>query len=372
MNAVTPSDAPTSPEPKPGILDIAAYVPGQSKADGFKQPRKLSSNENPLGPSPKAVEAYRRVACDLHRYPDGSHVRLRAAIGARHRLDPERIVCGAGSDELIQLLVKSYAGIGDRVIHSAHGFLVYPIAAKAAGAEPVAAPEADLVTDVDAILSRVDQRTRIVLIANPNNPTGTMLPASEIRRLHAGLPGQVLLVLDAAYAEYVERDDYEAGAALVEAASNVVMLRTFSKIHGLAALRLGWAYCPPAIVDVLNRVRGPFNVSSPALEAGIAALEDHAHEEAARAINRRGLAYLPPVLTQLGLTVMPSVANFVLIRFPQDAGRNADAAFAFLVERGIILRKMGAYGLGDCLRLSIGTDEDQRAVTEALTEFLAS
>src|SRR5438874_9618173 len=264
----------TAPVPGPGIFDIAPYIGGESKAEGVARPIRLASNESALGPSPKAVAAYKALADDMHRYPDGGAAGLRAALGRHHGLDPARIVCGAGSDELIALLQRGYAGPGAEVLYSRHGFLMYPIGALAVGATPIAVPERDLTADVDGILARVTERTRIVFIANPNNPTGTYLSADEMARLHAGLPPHVVLAIDAAYAEFVNRNDYDAGTALVDRAENVVMLRTFSKIYALAGLRLGWAYCPPAIADVLNRVRGPFNVAAPALAAGIAAVED--------------------------------------------------------------------------------------------------
>src|SRR5918999_2526993 len=256
------------PAPKPGILDIEPYVPGESSVSERIRPIKLSSNENPLGAGPKAIEAYKAAAGRLGRYPDGAATVLRQAIARAYGLNPDRIVCGAGSDELLNLLAHAYLGPGDEAIFTEHGFLVYRIATLASGAIPVAAPEKDLRTDVDAILARVTPRTRVVFIANPNNPTGTYIPFDEVRRLRRGLPDNVLLILDAAYAEYVRRNDYEAGLELVATTANTVMTRTFSKIHGLAALRLGWIYCPAAIADVLNRIRGPFNVSGPALAAG--------------------------------------------------------------------------------------------------------
>src|SRR5581483_10973879 len=338
------------PEPNPGILDIAPYVGGEARIEGVARPIRLASNESALGPSPKAVAAYRALAGELHRYPDGSSAELRAALGRAHKLDPERIVCGSGSDELIGLLIRCYAGAGDEVLYSRHGFLMYPI---------------------DALAARVGERTRIVFVANPNNPTGTYLPASEMARLHRGLPPHVVLAIDAAYAEFVNRNDYEAGAALVAAADNVVMLRTFSKIYALAGLRLGWAYCPPAIADVLNRVRGPFNVSAAAAAAGIAALEDSEALARARAHNDRWLPWFSQRLAALGLELTPSVGNFVLPRFPDEPGRDADAAFAFLHARGILVRKMGAYGLPQCLRITIGTGEEMEKVAAVLGEFMA-
>src|SRR5438067_7813705 len=263
-----------SPVPGPGILDIAPYVGGESKAAGVERPIRLASNESALGPSPKAIAAYKALAGEIHRYPDGGAAELRAALGRHHGLDPARIVCGAGSDELIALLQRAYAGPGAEVLYSRHGFLMYPIGAKAVGATPIAVPEQALTADVDGFLARVTERTRLVFVANPNNPTGTYLSAEEVARLHAGLPANVVLAIDAAYAEFVNRNDYEPGIGLVNRAENVVMLRTFSKIYALAGLRLGWAYCPPTVADVLNRIRGPRNVNAAALAAGVAAGAD--------------------------------------------------------------------------------------------------
>ncbi|HJU16822.1 MAG TPA: histidinol-phosphate transaminase [Stellaceae bacterium] len=360
------------PAPRPGILDIAPYVGGEAKAEGALRPIRLASNESALGPSTRAVAAYRALAPEIHRYPDGNAAELRAAIGRRHGLDPACIVCGAGSDELITLLLRAYAGSGDEVLYSCHSFLMYGIGAQSVGATGVAAPARDLTVDVDALLARVGPRTRMVLIANPNNPTGTYINQNAMGRLHQGLPPDVLLAIDAAYAEFVDREDYDAGARLVDRAANVVMLRTFSKIYGLAALRLGWAYCPPAIADVLNRVRGPFNVSAPAIAAGIAAVEDEAAFDRARAHNAQWLPWFSERLTALGLDLTPSVANFVLARFPDDPRQSADAAFEFLRMRGILTRKMAAYELPQYLRITIGTGEEMESVAAALGEFMAS
>jgi histidinol-phosphate aminotransferase len=359
------------PTPKKGVLDIEAYVPGDSSVPGGLKPIKLSSNENPLGPSPAAVAAFTACAGSLERYPDGSAGALRQAIARTYGLNAERIVCGAGSDELLNLLGHAYLGPGDEAIFTEHGFLVYRIVTLGCGATPVVAPEKDLHTDVDAILARVSARTRMVFIANPNNPTGTYIPFDEVRRLRQGLPEDVVLVLDAAYSEYVRRNDYEAGLELVATTNNTVMTRTFSKIHGLAALRLGWAYCPAAIADALNRIRGPFNVSAPAMAAGVAALGDRAHAEKSVAHNDKWLPWLTSELERLGLTVTPSVANFVLVHFPGSKGRDADAADAFLRSRAIILRKMGGYGLPGALRLTIGTEAENQAAVAALEAFMS-
>lgn len=358
------------PEPRPGVLKIDPYVPGKSSAPGVERIFKLSSNETPHGPSPKAVEAFRAAASTLHDYPDGSATLLREAIGRTFGLDPARIICGAGSDELLNLLAHAYLGPDDEAIHTKHGFLVYKIATLSAGATPVVVDEPNLVADVDLILGAVTERTKLVFLANPNNPTGTYLPFDEVKRLHAGLPAHVLLVLDAAYAEYVRRNDYEAGIELVATAENVVMCRTFSKIHGLAALRLGWMYGPVHIVDALNRIRGPFNVSAPAIAAGAAAMGDTAHVQMSAEHNARWLVWLTEEIGKLGLRVTPSVANFVLIHFPREGGRTAKEADAFLTRRGLILRQVGAYHLPHALRCSVGSEEANRLVVQALADFM--
>jgi histidinol-phosphate aminotransferase len=370
LPAPTAASSLDAPRPRPGILDIEAYVPGESHLPGGIKPAKLSSNETPLGASPRAIAAFKAAADSLERYPDGASTALRRAIAAAYGLNPDRIVCGAGSDEILSLVAHAYLGPGDEGIFTTHGFLVYKLAIMANGATPVVAPETGYRTDVDAILAKVTPRTRIVFLANPNNPTGTYIPFEEVRRLRAGLPASVLLVLDAAYCEYVRRNDYEAGLELVATTDNTMMARTFSKIHGLAALRLGWAYCPAGIADVLNRIRGPFNVSAPAIAAGVAAIEDRAHQEAAIAHNDRWLPWMVAELERLGLTVTPSVANFVLAHFPVgDAAKSADAADRHLKSRGILVRKVGAYQLPNALRISIGTEEENRRVGAALAEF---
>lgn len=358
------------PTPRPGVLDIAAYVPGRSKAAPGVKLHKLSSNETPLGPSPAAVAAYRSVAETLALYPDGSAGDLRAAIGAAHGLNPDRIVCGAGSDEILTLIAQAFIGPGDEAIHTTHGFLVYPIAIKAAGGTPVVAAETGYTADVDAILAAVTDRTRVVFLANPNNPTGTYLPFDEVRRLHAGLPPETVLVIDAAYAEYVRRNDYESGIELAGNADNVIMTRTFSKIHGLAGLRIGWGYGAAHIIDALNRIRGPFNVSAPAIAAGVAAIGDRGHTEKAATHNETWLPKLTAAIEGLGLTVTPSVANFVLIHFPDEDGRRAVDADAFLVSRGVVVRRLEAYGLPNALRMTVGSDEANEAALAGLAAFM--
>jgi histidinol-phosphate aminotransferase len=361
----------SGPVPRASVLSIEAYVPGKSTAPGGVKVWKLSSNETPLGPSPKAKAAFAGAADKLELYPDGSSSALRTAIAARYGLDPQRIICGAGSDELLSLLAYSYLGPGDEAVHSEHGFLVYKIATLAAGGTPVVAPEKNLTADVDALLAKVTARTRLVFLANPNNPTGTYLPFDEVKRLHAGLRPDILLVLDAAYAEYVRANDYEAGLELVATSGNVVMARTFSKIYGLAGLRLGWMVGPSSVIDAVNRIRGPFNVSAPAMAAGIAAIGDSAHVEAAVAHNDQWLAWLTAQLQALGLEVTPSVGNFLLVHFVQQPGKTAGDADAFLSARGLVLRRVDAYGLPNALRLTIGPEEANRLVVDTLREFLA-
>lgn len=360
----------TAPIARSGILDIAAYVPGESKVPGGLTPAKLSSNETPLGPSPAAIEAFKAAAGELERYPDGQATRLREAIARRYGLDMARIVCGSGSDELLGLLARGYLGPGDEAIYTAHGFLVYRIAILTNGATPVVVPERDLKTDVDAILAAVTPKTRMVFLANPNNPTGTYIPIEEVRRLRAGLRGDIVLVLDAAYSEYVSRNDYEAGIELVATTPNTVMTRTFSKIYGLAALRIGWAYCPPEIADVLNRIRGPFNLSSPAIAAGAVAIEDVAHMERAKHHNDVWLPWVEGELRKLGLTVTPSVANFVLMHFPEGSDKTAAGADEFLKSQGVIVRKVGAYGFPNALRMTIGSESDNKRAVDALARYM--
>ena len=357
------------PRPRPAVLAAQPYVEGEGAAAGVNRVVKLSANEGAFGPPPAAMAAYVQAAGELHRYPDGSCAALRRAVGARFGLDPARIVCGAGSDEMISLLCQIYAGPGAEIVMSRHGFTMYEIAGKLAGAAVVKAPERRLTTDVDAMLACVSPATRLVFLANPNNPTGSVLPASEVERLRAGLPSEVLLVLDAAYAEYVDRPDYDAGAELVDAGDNTVMTRTFSKAFGLGGVRLGWAYAPAAVADALNRARGPFNVGRPAQEAGIVALAEPGWLERSRAHNARARAWLAAELQRSGLRVWPSEANFLLTDF--DAPERAEAADAFLRARGLIVRSTRSYGLPGCLRVTIGTDEECTLLAEALAAFMA-
>lgn len=354
---------------RPSIFNIDAYVPGRSKIAGVGEVIKLSSNETPLGPSPKAAEAFRAAAAALDRYPDGAATALREAIGAAYGLNPAHIVCGNGSDELFHYLAQAYLGPGDEAIYTEHGFLVYRIVILAAGAMPVVAPEKQLRADADAILERVTPRTRAVFIANPNNPTGTYMPFNELRRLRQALPENVLLVLDAAYSEYVRRNDYEAGIELVATTPNTVMTRTFSKIYGLASARIGWAYCPADVAGVINRIRSPFNLSGPAIAAGVAALEDRAHTAKAAEHNEIWREWLTQEIRKLGLDVTESVANFVLAHFSAEPGRTAKDADDHLLSRRIIVRRLEAYGLPNALRITVGLETDNRALLAALAEF---
>lgn len=357
------SDKPT---PQPGILEIAPYVPGRAAAPGDKPGIKLSANESPLGASPKAIQAYRGIAETLAIYPEGSSRDLRAALGEVHGLDPDRIVAGAGSDELLHLLAQTYIGAGDETVMSQFGFLVYPIVTRAAGGTPVSAPETDYRADVDALLGAVNERTKIVFLANPNNPTGSYLDRAALSRLHAGLPSHVLLVIDSAYAEYVTADDYTPGIDLVDAADNVVMVRTFSKM-GLAGLRIGWLYGPGHLVDALNRIRGPFNLSLPAQAAGAAAARDIEFTAALNAHNALWRDWLTQKLSSNRVRVLPSQANFVLALF-SDA-QTAAAANAALLADGLVVREMGGYGIENGLRISIGSPAAMEAVADCLTRF---
>jgi histidinol-phosphate aminotransferase len=359
-----------TPQPRPTILSIEPYVGGESKIPGVNRIIKLSSNEGAFGVPPGARAAMVEAAAEMHRYPDGGATALREAIGRRFGLDPARIVCGNGSDELIGQLILSYGGEGTELVMSAHGFIMYDLAGRYAGCRVIKVPERDLQPDVDAMLAAVGPRTRLVFLANPNNPTGSLLSASEVERLRAGLPGDVLLVLDAAYAEYVTRPDYDPGTALVDAGTNTVMTRTFSKIFGMGGARLGWAYAPAPIADILNRVRGPFNVNAPAMAAGIAALAEPGWVEKSVAHNAEWRERLTGALRDLGIAVHPSEGNFILADFGTPA--RAKAADAALRARGLIVRAMGGYSLPHCLRITVGTAEECGMVEDALAAFARS
>lgn len=354
--------------PQPGILKIDPYVGGSSSIEGMTDIVKLSSNENPLGPGDAALEAYRRAGHALHRYPSGDHLALRQAIGEVHGLDPARLICGAGSDEIIALLCQAYAGRGQEVIHTEHGFSMYRINALAAGANPVSVAERDRVVDVDAILERAGAKTRLVFIANPGNPTGTMVSDKELSRLAAGLPKHVLLVLDGAYAEYVE--GFDGSAKLVKRRENVVMTRTFSKLYGLGGLRVGWAYAPLHVIDVLNRVRAPFNLAEPQLATAEAAVRDAAYVEKCQTENRRMRTWLVQALRNHGLEVDDSQANFVLARFADQA--EAEACNAQLLAEGLIVRQVAGYGFPEALRITIGDEPSCRRVAHVIGLFKAA
>jgi histidinol-phosphate aminotransferase len=359
--------------PKPGVMEIDAYVPGRSEAaPGVSRVYKLSSNESPFGPSPKAIAAYEEAEPKLGTYPEGSARILREAIAAHYGLASDRIVCGNGSDELLTLLANSYVRAKDEVLFSAHAFSVYKISTLANSGVPVEVPTRDLKLDIDDMIARVSAKTRLVYLANPNNPTASYIAASDMRRLHAALPDSALLVIDAAYSEYVRRNDYEAGIELVSTSDNVVMTRTFSKAYGLAGIRIGWAYCPKPVADVLNRVRAPFNVNIAAQRAAVAALGDRAHTETVIRHNEIWRDWLIEEIRKTGLKVDDSVANFILIRFPEKKGRSAADADRFLMARGIILRGCASYDLPQCLRLTVGSEEANRAAAEALRAFMAS
>ena len=362
----------TAPRPQPGIMNIAPYKGGDSNVAGAEKAIKLSSNEGAFGPSPAALAALEDAAKTVHRYPDGHVPELRAAIAERYDLEPDRIVFGAGSDEIIGLLCHAYLAPGDEILHTEHGFLMYGIYCKGAGGTPVSVPETNLTADVDNLLAAVTENTRIVFIANPNNPTGTYLSAAELARLRAGLRDDVLLVVDAAYAEYVDTEDYTDGMDLCREADNVVMTRTFSKMYALGGARLGWAYVPAEVAGVYNRVRGPFNVSMLAQAAGLASFNDVEFLKRCRAHNDEWLKRTQDALRQLGLTVPDGVGNFVLVRFPDTPGRRAEDADAHLRSKAIIARRVAAYGLPDCLRITIGTAEEMEAVIAALREFMGA
>jgi len=355
-----------SPQPRPDVLSIAAYVPGESGNPGQNRVMKLSSNEGPFGPPPSAIAAATLAAADLHRYPDGGSVELRRAIGLRWDLDPARIVCGTGSDELIQHLAAVYGGPGTDTLMTMHGFSMYQIAGTYAGSRVLKVPERNLRADADLLLAAVTAATTIVFLANPNNPTGTMLPRGEIERLRAGLPARVLLVLDGAYAEYIERPDYDPGVSLVDAGEDTVMLRTFSKMFGLGGARVGWMYAPASVVDAVGRVRGAFNVSLPAQAAAIAALSETDWVERGRTHNSTARDALTRGLADLGIPTTESEGNFVLADF--GTATAARAAFDALKARGIIVRAMGGYDLPQCLRITVGLHEEVAAVLDGLRE----
>lgn len=369
----------TGPQMKPWIDAMHAYVPGKAKLGGRPVVARLASNENPFGPSPRAVAAMQAVLADGHRYPDPASTELREALAALHGLDPARVICGTGSDELLHMAASAFAGPGDEIIHVRHGFAVYELAARRVGATVVVAPDRDWLADVDAILALVTARTRVVYLANPNNPTGTLLPAGEVRRLHAALPADVLFVLDCAYAEFVT-GEYEDGFGLAERHGNVLVTRTFSKIHGLAAQRVGWGYAAAPVIDALNRVRAPFNVPMTGQVAAVAALGDADWVEKVRAhtVEWRGWlareieAASRAALGNDGVRVVPSAANFLLLEFPDGGGCTAEGANAALLEAGILTRYLAVQGMPRCLRVSIGTEDETRAAAAVLRAYMGA
>jgi histidinol-phosphate aminotransferase len=368
----TPSDSAARLQPVAGVLDISPYQQGKSDIDNKPARIKLSSNECSFGPSPAAIAAYEKTRAVLHRYPDGAQAALREAIAEVHGLDAGMIVCGNGSEELIGLMVRAYINDGDELLLSENHFVMCRIYGLAQGARVVTAPERDFVTDVDAVLERVGPRTRIVALANPNNPTGTYISREEIQRLHAALPPDVMLLLDGAYAEYVTAPDYDAGAELVRAADNVVMTRTFSKVYGLAGLRIGWAYCPLHVIDAVQRIRTPFNTNSAALAAAAAAVRDQDHVTEMREHTARWQQRIREELMTVGLRVVPSWANFYLVVFDDCPGKNAQGAADALQANGIVPRAVGGGGDHDVLRITVGTDDENQAVLDALRRYLTT
>ena len=363
-----------SPKPLIGLKNIAPYIGGESELTGVDRIIKLGSNEGAFGPSRKVLKALKDNAQEFFRYPDGDCDELRELLASKNKLSKDNIICGAGSDELISLICRSYAGPGDEILYSAHGFAMYPIYGRTVRATVVAAPEKKITVDVDQLLKRITKKTKLIFIANPNNPTGTYIPKTEVQRLIDLLPKTVLLVLDAAYSEFVDREDYTDGAEFVTKNKNVVMLKTFSKIYGMAGLRLGWMYAPDDVIDVINRMRSPFNVSYPAIVAGIAATKDDEFIKLSQEHNRKWLKWTTNNIRSLNLEVPDSVCNFVIIRFPEDRerGLTAEAADKFLKSNGIIVRRMVGYGLPDALRLSIGTGEEMEITLNKLEKFMVS
>ncbi|MCF8474659.1 MAG: histidinol-phosphate transaminase [Emcibacter sp.] len=360
----------SGPIARPWIEKLDIYVGGKSHVEGIEKPVKLSSNESPFGPSPKAMEAYLKEATALHRYPDACYHDLRAALAKKYDIEADQIVCGIGSDEILKLACRAYLEPNDEVIFSNHSFMMYPIATRSYGGIAVEVDDENFTTNVDHILAAITNRTKIIFIANPNNPTGTYLSTSEVERLWKNIPDNILLVLDSAYAEFVTEDDYQAGIELVQKSKNVLMTRTFSKLYGLAALRLGWGYACPEISNTLDKIRDPFNVPTPTQVAGIAALNDIAFEKMAKSHNIKWLEILKNELCAMGLEPVPSVANFILIHFPDHKNKSAEAANEYLLKHGYILRWLPKQGLSHYLRLTIGTEEQNLALIDLLKKFM--
>ena len=351
--------------PKPGIMDIELYVGGKAYAKGAINVVKLSSNENPLGPSPAAREAYRDQSGSLAVYPSSDHLDLRRAIADTYGLKADQILCGNGSDEIIAFLCQAFAGECDEVLFTEHGFGMYRICALGAGATPVEVPEDERVTNVDALISRCTENTKLIFVANPNNPTGTFVSLSEIERLADGIPQSTILVLDGAYAEYVE--GYDGGASLVESRKNVVMTRTFSKVYGLGGLRIGWGYASVEVIDILTRIRGPFNINRAALAAASAAVLDEGYVSYCLADNAKWADFLINELRKLGFKCDDTYANFVLARFANE--EEADTVNDLLAENGLIVRQVKGYNLHNCLRITVGKGGDCIRVISVLKKF---
>ena len=360
-------DVITAPQSKPWLAHVPVYTPGRSDVDGVEPVAKLSSNENPMGPSPAALAAYTQAASDLNRYPDGSAFTLRAKLAALHGLSADNILCGNGSEELVGLTIQAFAGPGDEVVYCAKGFIGYPIGALRNGAKPVAAPTKGDATDIDAILAAVTDKTRIVCIANPNNPTGSWIFGDEIERLHAGLPPGVVLMLDEAYAEYAPSDSYRTALPLAAKSVNVIVTRTFSKAYALASLRIGWATASPAILSGIRRLMPAFSVSDPAQAAACAALDDAAWLDQAMAHNAAARTELAGHIAALGLEVAPSGANFLLVRFAsEEVAAKVDQR---LTAKGILVRALPIPGLRDCLRMTIGLDAENDLLVSGLADI---
>jgi histidinol-phosphate aminotransferase len=358
-----------APLPLARMQTFAPYRQGKSEIPGRDDVIKLSSNENCFGPSEAAKKAYHGAAAHLCRYPDGTQSALRHAIAKVHDIDPDRIICGNGSEEVIGLLIRCYVGKDDELLMPENHFLMCSIYGKGQGAKIVLAPEKDFTVDVDALLERISAKTRLIALANPNNPTGTYLPSSEIQRLIDNVPNHVLILLDGAYAEYVDKTDYDDGLGRAEPSANIVVTHSFSKVYGLAGMRIGWGYGPAPVIEVLNRMRTPFNTNSPALAAAAAAMGDQAYVKHVREHTARWQEHLREEFTRLGLFVVPSVTNFYLLDFSSVPGKTANAAAAFLEENGIIPRP----GNEDrFLRITVGTDAENQAVLEAMARYLTS
>lgn len=362
----TPQDVPT---PKPGILDIASYVGGKSAIEGVVEPMKLSSNENALGAGAKAREAFVSVLEKIHIYPDGRADKLRAAVASHHGLEEDRLIFGNGSDEVFALVNQTYLTAGDNIVTGEYAFLAYRISAMGCQAQVKLAAEPGYKAEVEALLAQVDDRTKIVYLSNPSNPTGALHTAEEIRQLHAALPAHILLVVDEAYAEFVVEPEWESAFELARTAENVVVTRTFSKIHGLGGLRIGFGYCPKAVAEAMDRIRMPFNVSVPGIAAAIAAVNDLEHQTISRDLVAEWRPRLTQTLRGFGFEVLPSAGNFILVLF-KDAVE-ASAASDYLNTQGIIVRGVGSYGIPQGLRITIGTADQNRAVADAFSEFAA-